>query len=334
MEIEYKWKVAVVCCTYNQSQYITDALDGFVMQETDFPFVCCIIDDASTDGEQSVIRRYVEDNFDLKEKGVAFETETDDDTITFSRHKTNANCFFAVFCLKKNLYHNLDKKYGLIAEYENNAKYIALCEGDDYWTSKNKLQVQNDILDLHEELDMCACSASCVSNKGSIIGHISPSDQQVIFNVEETIIGGGGMFSTNSLLFRTELYLRPKDFYQCYRLDYYLQIEGALRGGIYYIPEEMCVYRVNANQSWTMRMSNNPNLYCSHIMKMLTTLDILDKGTDYMYHDSIDKKKKIELFDLFQAGFRGTYFDFAIDKSRLIDRLKMCCYAIKKMLIG
>lgn len=334
METVYKWKVAVICCTYNQSQYITDALNGFVAQKTDFPFVCCVIDDASTDGEQDVIRRYVADNFKLDETGVAYEAETDDAYISFSRHKRNANCFFAVYYLKKNLYQDLDKKYGLIAEYEKDAKYVALCEGDDYWTSDRKLQIQSDILDSHDELDMCACSASCISNNGSVVSYISPSDQHVVFNANDVIIGGGGMFPTNSLLFRTELYLHPKDFYKNYRLDYFLQIEGSLRGGIYYIPEEMCVYRVNANQSWTMRMSNNPNLYCSHIMKMLTTLDILDKGTDYMYHDSIDKKKKIELFDLFRTGLRGTYFDFAIDKSRYIDRLKDCLYMVKRMLIG
>ena len=50
-----KFKVSVHCLTYNQADYITDAMDGFTMQQTNFPFVCCIVDDASTDGEQKVI---------------------------------------------------------------------------------------------------------------------------------------------------------------------------------------------------------------------------------------------------------------------------------------
>ena len=50
--------VCVFCQTYNQKNFITDAMDGFVMQETEFPFVCTVIDDASTDGEQDVIRNY------------------------------------------------------------------------------------------------------------------------------------------------------------------------------------------------------------------------------------------------------------------------------------
>lgn len=50
-----KFKVSVRCFTYNQADYITDTMDGFTMQQTNFPFVCCIVDDASTDGEQNVI---------------------------------------------------------------------------------------------------------------------------------------------------------------------------------------------------------------------------------------------------------------------------------------
>ena len=52
--------------TYNQVNYITDTMNGFVMQETSFPFVCIIIDDASTDGEPDVIKKYLDDNFDTR----------------------------------------------------------------------------------------------------------------------------------------------------------------------------------------------------------------------------------------------------------------------------
>ena len=60
--MEYpKFKVTVSCMTYNQSKYITDAMNGFTMQQTSFPYVCTIVDDASTDGEQEVIHQYVEE---------------------------------------------------------------------------------------------------------------------------------------------------------------------------------------------------------------------------------------------------------------------------------
>ena len=62
-----QFKVRVDCMTFNHSKYITDAMNGFTMQQTDFPYICTIVDDASTDGEQDVIRKYVEDYFDLSD---------------------------------------------------------------------------------------------------------------------------------------------------------------------------------------------------------------------------------------------------------------------------
>ena len=107
--MEYpKFKVTVSCMTYNQSKYITDAMNGFTMQQTSFPFVCTIVDDASTDGEQDVIRKYVEENFDFSEDSVAFHKETDYAHITYAQHKTNKNCYFAVLYLKEN--HHSQKK--------------------------------------------------------------------------------------------------------------------------------------------------------------------------------------------------------------------------------
>ena len=59
LEKAYKWMVRVSCMTFNHHAYIEDAMNGFCMQETDFPFVCTIVDDASTDGEPEVIKKYL-----------------------------------------------------------------------------------------------------------------------------------------------------------------------------------------------------------------------------------------------------------------------------------
>lgn len=148
------WMVCVICTTYNQSGYIIDALDGFVMQQTVFPFVCCIVDDASTDGEQEVIRKYVNENFDIQDISIAFDKDVDYGHVSFAQHKTNNNCYFAVIYLKENHYRKKSKK-PYIKEWEDNAKYIALCEGDDYWTDPRKLQRQVDFLEGHPEYSLC-----------------------------------------------------------------------------------------------------------------------------------------------------------------------------------
>ena len=96
--------VTVSCMTYNHEPYITDALNGFAMQQTSFPFVCTIIDDASTDRNAEVIRNYVSENFDLQDTSIAYEKDMDYGHVTFARHKTNENCYFAVIYLKENHY--------------------------------------------------------------------------------------------------------------------------------------------------------------------------------------------------------------------------------------
>lgn len=157
MEKEYAWKVCVRCMTFNHASYIEDAINGFCMQETDFPFVCTIIDDASTDGEQEVIKRYLEEHFDLEDKTIVRNEESEDYVLTFARHKTNKNCYFAVLYLKYNHYSIKKTKIPYIAEWHENCKYIALCEGDDYWIDGKKLQKQVEFLENNPQISY-ACT--------------------------------------------------------------------------------------------------------------------------------------------------------------------------------
>ena len=71
-----KFIVCVRCITFNHANYIEDAMNGFTMQETNFPYVCTILDDASTDGEQEVIKKYLQEHFDLEDKSVVRNEET------------------------------------------------------------------------------------------------------------------------------------------------------------------------------------------------------------------------------------------------------------------
>ena len=158
--------VRVSCMTYNHAPYIEDAMNGFCMQETSFPFVCTIIDDASTDGEQEIINRYLQAHFNLQDKTIVRNEETDDYVLTFARHKTNINCFFAVFFLKYNHYRKKSKA-PYIQEWAN-TKYIALCEGDDYWIDSLKIQRQVDFLESHSDYSMCFHGAKVIIEDSGI----------------------------------------------------------------------------------------------------------------------------------------------------------------------
>lgn len=141
MEISKEYLVCIQCFTYNQSAYITDALKGFAIQQTNFPFVAVVVDDASTDGEQEVIKAYVNEHFEHSEETGYKQWETEDAFWTFARHKENENCHVVAVLLKKNLWREPDKKDNVVKDWMD-AKYIAICEGDDYWTDPLKLQKQ------------------------------------------------------------------------------------------------------------------------------------------------------------------------------------------------
>ena len=168
-----EYKVCVRCFTYNQSKYITETMDGFVMQQTDFPFVCCIVDDASTDGEQEVIANYLDNHF-VADDDVSYEKETDYARIRFARHKDNQNCYFAVLFLKVNHYQNKKAKYQYLNEWQQGAPYQALCEGDDYWIAPNKLQKQVSFLDAHPDYSLTYCDEVMVGPDSESIQRRKP----------------------------------------------------------------------------------------------------------------------------------------------------------------
>lgn len=149
--IKQDYKVLVRCYTYNQAKYIEDTLHGFAMQEAEFPFVCLIMDDCSTDGEQEVICKWLEKECDMS-KSEVFDTDLCK-TVTVPHH-SNANCSFAVCFLKQNLYRQLKRKMALAEEWRTHCTYEATCEGDDYWIDPKKLQTQVAYLDSHLDVSL------------------------------------------------------------------------------------------------------------------------------------------------------------------------------------
>ena len=125
-----------------------------MMQQTSFPYVCAIIDDASTDRNAELIREYFHENFDIQDTNCAYQKDTDYGHVVFARHKSNENCYFAVVFLKENHYSQRKTKIPYLKEWLN-VKYLALCEGDDYWTDALKLQKQADFLETNHDYSMC-----------------------------------------------------------------------------------------------------------------------------------------------------------------------------------
>lgn len=146
-----EYKVLVRCFTFNHSKYIEDALNGFAMQQTNFPFVCLVMDDASTDGEQTVIKKWMERECDM-DRAETIDIPTS--VVIIVPHKTNSSCSFAFYLLKQNLYGTGDKKMNHVYPWREKSEYEALCEGDDYWIDPLKLQKQVDFMESNPECTM------------------------------------------------------------------------------------------------------------------------------------------------------------------------------------
>ena len=196
MEEKVKFVVRVQCATYNHVNYITDAMNGFCMQKTTFPFVCSIVDDDSTDGEQEVIKAYLKEYFDMEDNSIVKCDESDDCLRIFAQHKINKNCFFAVVFLKYNHYSIMKPKDPYIQEWLD-TQYIALCEGDDYWTDPLKLQKQVDLLEKDSSLMAVATNSTVVDKSGKVL---KPKQDKVVpDNIE-------GRYDLRSFMYKVHNY--------------------------------------------------------------------------------------------------------------------------------
>ena len=284
--IERSYTVCTRCFTFNQESYILDALNGFVSQNTSFPVVSVIVDDASTDNGPKVILDFFNENFDIQDPLVAYQEEIEYGTVFFAQHKINRNCFFAILFLKQNHYSQKKSKLPYLSRWIDEVPYVALCEGDDYWTDPLKLQKQVDYLETHPDCMLCVHAADWKTGE-SIYSRGCQETVPKDYSVDELILCGGLYFATASFVYRTEL---SKDWPEWRRKanvgDFPLQILAGLHGGVHYLPDKMCVYRYQSEGSWTSNLRNNEVHIAFHKNKV-EWMTLLDEATGHRYQRAI-----------------------------------------------
>ena len=217
--------VSICCITYNHKEYIRDALDGFLSQRTDFPYEILINDDASTDGTADIIREY-EQKYPEKIRAL-LQTENQ-----YSKGITNPSGAF-----------NFPRVRG---------SYVAMCEGDDYWTDPEKLQKQVDYMEAHPDCSLCFHSARIITVDGSLSDkRMRPYPESRIVSPSEIVDKPQG-YAMASMMFRSEIIRKlPKYYVNCPVGDTPLQLMAAATGYGYYMDQDMSVYRLGAAVSWT-----------------------------------------------------------------------------------
>lgn len=237
---EYKYTVCTSCSTYNHVSFIVDAMNGFSMQETTFPVYYLISDDASTDGEPEVIKHYLAEHFHSPYR----TEETDDYNLICAIHKTNPNCIFIVFLLKYNHYSIKKSKFPYQTEWRENAKYHAICEGDDYWIHKGFLQKAVSFLNENPDYSAVYGNKLVCDRDGKLLSKTQFKKELKL----ESVLKGYNMGIRN-LIFRKEIRNVPP-FVNKSR-DIYIYYQCAVYGKLKYYDEDFAVYRLTGEGVYT-----------------------------------------------------------------------------------
>ncbi len=255
--------VSIICTAYNHEAYINDALEGFVMQKTSFSFEIIVHDDASTDNTANIVRGY---------------------------EAKYPNLFITIY-QSENQYSKKDVNIWTDIVFPlARGKYIALCEGDDYWIDPLKLQKQVDFLEANEDYSMCFHNAikyyDSTKKKVELFNNLTfDSDLTIHDAVHNWIV------PTASIVGRTKL-IREHPAWLChiYSGDFSLILSLFHYGKIRYINKVMSFYRITTNGSSMTAIMLFRNVFILEQQIML--LESYNKGTNYLYSKEINFKLK------------------------------------------
>ncbi|ACX76242.1 glycosyl transferase family 2 [Fibrobacter succinogenes subsp. succinogenes S85] len=286
-EIMKKWPtnwttpmVSVRCITYNQESYIAKALDGFLMQETDFPFEVIVHDDASTDRTADIIREYVA-KFPKIIKPI-YETE--------------------------NQYSKRDGSIARIMLPFLRGKYVAFCEGDDYWCDANKLQLQYEAMEQHPECSICLHKVQVIYENGEKTKRIMPAGKKFKTGFITQDEYAYCIISQADVYFHLSSYFTKTDFLiriQRNKPDYYkystagdakLQRFCLNEGKPFFIDRIMSCYRTQSRGSWTLREHSTKEQRKKHMENMIKLDDSFDNYSNYRFHNFIEYGKKYRFY--------------------------------------
>lgn len=213
--------LSVCMITYNHEKYIKQALDGVLMQVTDFDFEIIVGEDYSTDQTRKIILEY-------KAKYA--------DKMKLILQKENVG-------MMRNFIDSLSCCSG---------KYIALCEGDDYWTDPHKLQKQVAFLEENPEFSICFHNMNIQREDRSNRNGLTNVNQREITTIKDLARHGNYIY-TASCVFKKSFFQLPDWLRQCPVGDYPLHLINSQYGKIRFINEVMGVYRIHNDSSWEIK---------------------------------------------------------------------------------
>lgn len=250
---EQEIMVSIVCITYNQEAYLAKTLESFIAQKTSFPIEIIVHDDASTDGTADILRSY---------------------------ENKYPNLFTCIY-QDVNQYSKGVHIWADITFPKARGKYIALCEGDDYWTDPLKLQKQVNLLEDDIENSICFHNAQIVYEDNSDADKLFCVNikHKQVFKTNDIILKNW-FCPTASILFRkTALPVYPEWARKGINWDLTLHLLLSTSGNSIYIDEVMSVYRKNAINS----LSSIKRNFSFHRNNLITLFLNFNKHTNYKH---------------------------------------------------
>ncbi len=252
--------VSICCLTFNHERFIAQAIESFLMQKTSFPIEIIIHDDASTDNTGKIVMDYVRQYPNLINP--IFQRD--------NQYSKGERSFFGHF----------------IIPYVR-GKYIALCEGDDYWTDPLKLEKQINFFKSNPDCSICFHAARHINEKDHIRSHIHRPFIRLgnsKFDIRVAILGGGGFMTTNSMVFIAEYVKKlPGYYYKAPIEDLPLMLFLASEGSIGYLDEIMSVYRMRTEGSWSTLMAYSKEKRKHHHKAVLKMFHEFNEATQFKY---------------------------------------------------
>jgi glycosyltransferase involved in cell wall biosynthesis len=253
-------KVSVIVITYNQENYIREALDGFVAQKTDFAFEVLIGDDCSTDKTPSILDEYA---------------------------KKYPKTIFPIH-RKKNM-----GAWQNFTDVIKRAKgdYITLCEGDDYWTDPTKLQQQVNYMDSHKSYSLCFHPVKVLYENTDRYTIFPETSKTSDFILEKLL--KANFIQTNSVMYRRQDYSQlPNDIMPG---DWYMHLYHARFGKIGFINKVMSVYRRHSEGLWWESQNDISKIWRKHgighmkLYQAMMKLFVEDKSLKKIIDQHIEK---------------------------------------------
>ncbi len=266
--------VSIICLTYCQEDYIRQCLDGFVMQKTDFRYEVLVNDDASSDSTPDILREYEQKYPDIVKP--VYQTVNQ-----YSQGVRIADDILIPLA---------------------QGKYLAFCEGDDYWCDENKLQKQIDFLESHPDYTVCVHNTRNVYLRGRHREETYPHEDKDL-TLADVVMVGSQSFQSSANVIRKDFYMNLPEYALLGGIveDYPDAVYYTTEGKVRYLGDVMSVHLIGTKNSWTRTILPFHETRAEFFSDIIKMLKAANEHTGYKFNELFTEAIEFNEYNLLQS---------------------------------